>query len=95
MDKFYILKSVVENEDYFAEKVSVSHTDITELSIEGIFLIDKKIEIELKKNKGKVRNCIENLYVLPIVSELIAKTIINHNPNDIELIEVKVNMKTI
>ena len=33
MNKYYILKSVVENEDYFAEKVSVSHTDITELSI--------------------------------------------------------------
>lgn len=34
------------------------------------------------------------MYGLPIVSELIAKTIINHNPSDIELIEVKVNMKT-
>lgn len=51
MNKYYILKSVVENEDYFAEKVSVSHTDITELSVEGISLIDKKIKIELKKIK--------------------------------------------
>ena len=57
-------------------------------------MIDKKIEIELKKNKGRVKNYIENLYGLPIVSELIAETIMNDNFNDIELIEVKVNMKT-
>lgn len=68
--------------------------NITELSVEGISLIDKKIKIELKKNKGIVKNYIENLYSLPIVSELIAKTIMNDNFNDIELIEVKVNMKT-
>lgn len=94
MNKYYILKSVVENEDYFAEKVSVSHTNITELSVEGISLIDKKIKIELKKNKGIVKNYIENLYGLPIVSELIAETIMNDNFNDVELIEVKVSMKT-
>lgn len=94
MNKFYVLDFKVFDKDYYAEKVSVSHTDITELSIEGISLIDKKIEIDLKKNKGKVRNYIGNLYSLPIVSELIAKTIMNDNFNDIELIEVKVNMKT-
>lgn len=93
MNKYYVLKSVVGNEDYFAEKMSVSHTDITELSTEGISLIDKEIEIELKKNKGIVRNCIENLYGLPIVSELIAKTLIESCVNEIELIPVKVNMK--
>jgi hypothetical protein len=94
MNKFYVLDFKVFDKDYYAEKVSVSHADITELSIEGISLIDSKIEIELKKNKGEVRNYIGNLYSLPIVSELIAKTIMNHNFNDIELIEVKVNMKT-
>lgn len=94
MNKYYILKSVVENEDYFAEKGNTSEEDIYRESVSGISLKNKNVKIELKKNKGKVQNNIENLYGIPIISELISNILLNTCPNEIELFEVKVNMST-
>ena len=94
MNKYYILKSVVENEDYFAEKSNTSEEDIYRESVSGISLKNKNVKIELKKNKGKVQNNIENLYGIPIISELISNILLNTCPNEIELFEVKVNMST-
>ncbi|UUC46555.1 Imm43 family immunity protein [Flavobacterium cerinum] len=93
MMSFYILKSVVDDEDYLAEKVNVSEKGMHKLSISGVSLKDKELKIELKKNKGNVRNVISNLYGIPIISELISDVLLSNCPNEIELFEVKIDMK--
>ena len=57
MSKYYIQKSVVGNEDYFAEKVNTSEDDIYRESVSGISLKNKNIKIELKKNKAITNLC--------------------------------------
>lgn len=94
MNKYYILKSVVENEDYFAEKVNISENGIYRESLSGVSLKSKNIKIELKKGKGKVKNNIENLLGIFIVSELISNRLLETCHNEIELFEVDVNMPT-
>lgn len=94
MSKYFILKSVVGNEDYFAENVITSEEDIYRQSVSGQSLKIKGVEIELKKNKGKVKNNIENSFGIPIISELISNILLRSCPDEIELFEVKVNMPT-
>jgi hypothetical protein len=94
MNKYYVLKSIVENEDYFAEKVNISENGIYRESLSGVSLKSKNIKIELKKSKGKVKNNIENSLGIPIISELISNRLLELCLNEIELFEVDVNMLT-
>lgn len=94
MNKYYILKSVVENEDYFAEKVNVSENGIYKKSLSGISLKSKNLKIELKKGKGKVKNNIENSFGIHVISELISNSLLETCNNEIELFEVDINMPT-
>lgn len=93
MSNYYILKFVVGDNDYYAERVSVSDEDMTEWSQEGVSLKGRNPQITLKRNRGTVRNYIGNLYSLPIVSELITQVISKHCPDEIELIEIEVEKK--
>lgn len=94
MNKYYVLKSVVENDDYFAEKVDISENGIYRESLSGVSLKSKNIRIELKKGKGKVKNNIENSLGLSIISELISNRLLESCHNEIELFEVDVKMPT-
>ena len=94
MNKYYILNSVLENKDYFAEKTTTSEEDIYFKSVSGLSLKNKNIKIELKKGKGKVKNNIENVLGIPIISELISNILLEICNNEIELLEVDVNMPT-
>lgn len=94
MNKYYILKSVVENDDYFAEKVNTSENAIYRESLSGLSFKSKNVKIELKKGKGKVKNNIENSLGISIISELISNRILETCHNEIELFEVAVNMPT-
>ena len=94
MNKYYVLKSLVDNEDYFAEKVNISEKGIYRESLSGVSLKSKNIKIELKKGKGKVKNNIENSLGIPIISELVSNSLLETCHNEIELYEVDVNMPT-
>lgn len=94
MNKYYVLKSIVDNEDYFAEKVNISENGIYRESLSGVSLKSKNIKIELKKGKGKVKNNIENSLGIPIISELVSNSLLETCHNEIELYEVDVNMPT-
>ncbi len=93
MNKFYILQWAVNNDDYLAEKVDMSEEDIFKLSVSGVPLKDKNLKIKLRKNKGIVRNFIQNLYGIPIISELISEVLLKNCPDEIELFDVKVDMQ--
>lgn len=88
MNKFYVLDFKVFDTDYYAVK-----GEISDLSVDGVSLKNRDISIVLKKYKGNVRNMVGNLYSLPIISELIAGVFIKNCQNEIELFEVKIDMK--
>lgn len=94
MENYYVLHSVVENEDYYAEKVSVSVEKIFDLSLKGESLKNENLAIKLKRSRGIVRNVIGNIYSLPIISELIGKILVDNCPDEIELIEIIVDKST-
>ncbi|WP_435523298.1 imm11 family protein [Chryseobacterium indoltheticum] len=71
----------------------MSDEEISDLSVDGVSLKNKDVSIVLKKHKGNVRNMIGNLYSLPIISELIADVLIKNCQNEIELFDVKIDMK--
>lgn len=93
MNKFYVLDFKVFDTDYYAIKGEISDEEISDLSVDGVSLKNKDISIVLKKHKGNVRNMIGNLYSLPIISELIADVLIKNCQNEIELFDVKIDMK--
>ncbi len=93
MNKFYVLDFKVFDNDYYAIKGELSDEGIFDLSVDGVSLKNKDISIFLKKHKGSVRNMIGNLYSLPIISEPIADVLMKNCPKEIELFEVKVDMK--
>ena len=93
MNKFYVLDFKVFDTDYYAIKGEISDEEISDLSVDGVSLKNKDVSIILKKYKGNVRNMIGNLYSLPIISELIADVLIKNCQNEIELFDVKIDMK--
>lgn len=94
MSRYYILNSKIENDSYFAEKGKISDQEIIKLYNRGVSLKDKNIEISLYKNRGNILHFIDNLFSLPIVSEVIVEILKGHCVNEIEYFPVKVNMKT-
>lgn len=93
MNEYYVLDFNVFDSDYYAIKGEVSDKEISSLSVGGVSLKNKDISIVLKKHKGKVRNMIGNLYSLPIISDLVADVLIKNCQNEIELFDVKIEMK--
>lgn len=93
MNKFYVLDFKVFDTDYYAIKGEISDEEISDLSVDGVSLKNKDISIVLKKHKGNVRNMVGNLYSLPIISEPIAGVLIKNCQNEIELFDVKIDMK--
>ncbi len=94
MSKYYVLDFEVYNDDYYAIKGEFSDESIFDLFVDGVSLKNKEFSILFKKNKGNVRNMIGNLYSLPIISEPIADILLRNCPIEIELFEVKVDVKT-
>lgn len=93
MSNYYILKFVVGDNDYYAERVTISNPEIEELLLEGVALKDKECRIVLQQQRGTVRNIIENIYGFPVVSQTIADILLEHCANEIELLEVAVARK--
>lgn len=93
MSNYYILKFVVSDNDYVAERVNFSNEEINSLKFRGVSLKDKDFRITLKKNRGNVRNTISNLFGFPVVSQVVADVLSEHCPGEIELFEAEVEKK--
>lgn len=93
MNKFYVLDFKVFDTDYYAVKGEISNEDISDLSVDGVSLKNRNVNIILKKHKGNVRNMVGNLYSLPIISQPIADILMKFCQNEIELYDVEIDMK--
>lgn len=93
MNKFYVLDFKVFDNDYYAIKGEMSDEEISDLSVDGVSLKNRDVNIVLKKHKGNVRNMIGNLYSLPIISKSVADVLVKNCADEIELFEVKIDMK--
>lgn len=93
MNKFYILDFKVFENDYYAIKGEISDEEISDLSVDGVSLKNRDVNIVLKKHKGNVHNMIGNLYSLPIISQQIADVLMKNCQDEIELFDVKIDMK--
>lgn len=93
MNKFYILDFKVFENDYYTIKGEISDEEISDLSVDGVSLKNRDVNIVLKKHKGNVHNMIGNLYSLPIISQQIADVLMKNCQDEIELFDVKIDMK--
>lgn len=93
MNKFYVLDFKVFENDYYAVKGELSDEEALDVFVDGVSLKNKDVSIVLKKHKGNARNMIGNLYSLPVISEPIADVLMKNCPDEIELFEVKIDMK--
>lgn len=93
MSNYYILKCVVGDTDYYAEKVTISGPEIAKSRFKGSSLKGKDFVMQLKSNKGNVQNIVANAYNFPILSQVIADIVLQHCPDEVELFEVEIEKK--
>jgi len=92
--KHYILKFIVQSNDYWAEKMTVSDSAVTTNHLDGTRYNNPDLNISLLGTRGTLSGYIGNLYGLDIVSEEIKELFTEYGKDFVECYKVGLQRKS-